>query len=157
MSKTVYLAGGMEFTEDGKSWRDKTVAVLKEKGIASWDPYEEEAKIFEAHVQPSDLIKTLDKVDDFDSLTTMMKQVVCLDLGVVHNEVDALIVKYDLSVLKGAGTHAEMSMATYAGKPVHVWMRDPVELYDIPTWIMGCITTMSWDYDEVINNIMEGM
>ena len=72
MSKMVYLAGGMEYASDGKSWRDKTTQVLKKYDIASWEPYEQEALLFKGEKQPADLIKTLDKEKDFDELNSMM-------------------------------------------------------------------------------------
>jgi len=154
MSKVVYLAGGMEYASDGKSWRDKTVKVLKEHSIASWEPYEQEAKLFNSEKQPAKLIKTLDKTKDFQELRSMMRSIVKLDLGVVRDEINALMVKYDESVLKGAGTHAEMSMAAFTGHPVFVWMPD-LKMDRVPTWIIGCITFVSRDYDEVIEHVIE--
>lgn len=156
MSKMVYLAGGMEYASDGKSWRDKTVAVLKEHGIESWEPYEQEAKLFNTDEQPAELIKTLDKEKDFKQLWCIMNEIVHLDMGVVRNDVDALFVKYDESVLKGAGTHAEMTMAAVSNVPVHVWIPE-LSIQRIPTWIIGCITTIATRYEHAIDFVVKSL
>ena len=156
MSKKVYLAGGMEFAEDGKSWRNQSVIELARAGIDTWEPYEEEAKMFDEHESPVNIIKLLDKEKDYLRLHQMMHTIVCMDLKVVSEEVDALMVKYDQSVLKGAGTHAEISVATMNTIPVHAWI-DGLTLQEIPTWAIGCFSTISFTFEETINKIKRNL
>lgn len=152
MFKKVYLAGGMEYAPDGKSWRDQAVEVLKQHNIRAWEPYKEEAKIFKGKEAPVNMIKKLDKHDDFESLHIIMRRIVRLDLEVVSTEIDAVLVKYDPSVLRGAGTHAEISVATFLGVPVHAWL-DNLTLREVPTWAIGCFDTVSYTFSDAIQNI----
>lgn len=156
MSKKVYLAGGMEFAADGKSWRDNAVETLAESDIDAWEPYEEEAKIFSDEEAPAKVLPLLDKVDDFERMHKIMRKIVCMDLTVVSTEVDAIMVKYDKSVLMGAGTHAEISIATLKGIPVHVWL-EGLTLKDVPIWAIGCFDSVSYNFDDTINNVKRSL
>lgn len=150
MSILVYLAGGMEHAQDGMSWRSTAEKELQKLDIKAWNPYKEEKKLFDFDIPT--FIKTHDKVKDYDAFNKVMHKIVTTDLGVISEEADAVLVKYDPSVVKGAGTHAEISLATYLGKPVHAWL-DGMDKKDIPMWSIGCFTTISSSLEEAIKKI----
>ena len=156
MKPLVYLAGGMEYATDGKTWRDEASEKLSSHGIKSWDPYVQEDIIFSEDTPISLIIKSLNKEKDFKKLRTIMNRIVSLDLDTVLEEASCLLVKYDASVLRGAGTHAEMSVATWAALPVHVWLYE-LTLNDLPSWAIGCISTVSYSLDGAISNIIRGL
>jgi len=152
MSYTVYLAGGMEHANNGNIWRKEATKLLSSHNINSWDPYIQECEYF-SDKSVHDKIKSLDKEKDFNKVHHIMRKIILLDFQVVLNEVDALLVCYNLSVFSGAGTQAEMSIATYVGKPVHVWL-DGLGIKDIPLWILGCTTSVSTSLLGTIDNVL---
>jgi len=156
MYKKVYLAGGMEFAKDGRSWRREAVSLLNKERIDTWEPYEEEAKMFNGKESPIDTIKSLDKEIDYLRLHKIMRTIVKTDLTVVSQEVDAILVKYDHSVLTGAGTHAEISVATLNDLPVHAWL-EGLTLQEIPTWAIGCFDTISYSLRDAIKKVKESL
>jgi hypothetical protein len=143
---TIYLAGGMEFSTNGAVWRKEVKDKLRGYGLSFWDPYVEEKHIFNnSNMSPS---------SDFTSLMGDMRKVVIHDLTVIRNTADLLFVKYDISVLKGAGTHSEMSFAAYFNKPVMVWL-DGIPKNSIPKWAIGSMDYISYDVDKVVDASLE--
>ncbi len=150
MSILIYLAGGMEHAENGSSWRFLATDYIEGLGFKAWNPYLEEKKIFKTDIQK--FIKSHDKAKDYNKFNEVMRKIVTTDLGVIARDVDMVLVKYDPSVLKGAGTHAEISLATYLNIPVHAWVED-LDVTDIPLWSIGCFTTISSSLSKAINKI----
>jgi hypothetical protein len=140
----------MEYAKNGSSWRVEATKQLNKLGIGTWNPYVEEKKLFDFDIQT--FIKLHDKKKDYNKFNEVMRKIVTTDLGVIAKDVDMVLVKYDKSVLRGAGTHAEISMATYLNKPVHVWVED-LEIENIPLWSIGCFTTLSTSLEEAIEKV----
>lgn len=153
MSGLVYLAGGMEHAENGHGWRTLATEYLAEKGMKTWNPYTEEKTFFDFDIQ--DFLKSHDKEKDYKALNEVMRRIVISDFGIILKDVGTLMVRYDKSVLGGAGTHAEISFATYLNIPVHVWL-DNMELREVPLWAIGCFTTVSKSFEETVMNVVEG-
>jgi len=152
-NSVIYLAGGMEHAEDGISWRQQATKMLKPEGIYTWNPYKEEKKLFDIDIQ--EFIKTHDRVKDYDKFNKVMNRIVTADLDVIFNNAEAVLVKYDKSVLRGAGTHAEISFATYMNTPVHAWL-DSLDLAEVPLWAIGCFSTVAFSLEDALENVKEG-
>lgn len=153
MSYLVYLAGGMEKTQDGRSWRIEATSKLKRYNMQSWDPYKEESEIVDfSYVK--NLINTKDREKNFEEFKEVMSKIVKYDLSVVRDQSDVLLVRFDESVLKGAGTKAEISVATLYNKPVHIWL-DGLKMNRVPTWCLGCFDTISYSLDDTILNLVK--
>nr|MCS5652984.1 hypothetical protein [Candidatus Neomarinimicrobiota bacterium] len=60
-----------------------------------------------------------------------------------------LICLWDSSVLKGGGTHGEVTMAYFIGKPVY--LINKLSQKDLSGWIMACATESVSDFDDLKN------
>ncbi len=148
----VYLCGAMEFADDGETWRQEAACILGDYGLDVWDPYEREAIIY--NNENIRFIKSACKKYDFIEYREIMKQIVLADLYELENYSTSLLVKYNKDVNSGAGSQAEMSLATLRSIPVHVWL-DGLELTDVPGWSIGCIETVSYSLEKAINKLLE--
>lgn len=150
MHSCVYLCGAMEFADDGASWRDLASVLLGREGYSVWNPYDHESKV----VVPSGLdLANLDKERDFDLFRRYMKRIIRLDLDALMNEADVVLARVDEGLLSGAGSIAEMSISSYYGKKVHVWL-DGVSLNDLPAWLCGTIDTYAYSLHGAIANLI---
>ena len=52
------------------------------------------------------------------------------------DEIDYVICYWDETVLKGGGTHGEVTLAHRMGIPVYLVMNMPFD--DVSSWILGC-------------------
>ncbi len=133
----VYLSGAMEFAEnEGAEWRKNLTTWLEsELGHTSIDPVVESAKIVaenNAHDYREWKTNKPEKYADFIRLCVLN------DINIVMNKADYLICLWDQNVMKGAGTHAEITLAFMEQKPVYlVNMLSPK---DLSGWIMACST-----------------
>ena len=148
----VYLAGGMEYTSNGYTWREKATELLSKNNIHTWDPCLEESKVF--NNKNIDSIKKYDKIKNYKKLNNMMKKLVVYDLNIIHDSASHLLVKYDESVKKGAGTHGEISFARYFNIPVHAWLAD-LNLNEVPGWAIGCFHSLSYTLEEAVDKVLK--
>jgi len=71
---------------------------------------------------------------------------------VVH-QVDYLIVKWDKSVFKGGGTHGEVTLAYWLGKPVYLINDLPID--DLSSWIFSCSEETFSDLADLKKRLIE--
>jgi hypothetical protein len=71
---------------------------------------------------------------------------------VVHQS-DYLIVKWDESVFRGGGTHGEVTMAYWLGKPVFLVNRLPID--DISSWIFSCSEHIFDNFEDLKKKLEE--
>lgn len=146
----VYLAGAMETATDGRSWRSKAANLIEAGGLCAWDPYVEENKL---GLDCSKIIKEFNRETHFHTFKDTFKKIVFLDLGIIEKEACAVLVRYDQYVKTGAGTHAEISFATYLHKPVYVWL-DGLTLTDVPVWSLGCFDFIFLTLEQAVERIV---
>ncbi|MDP6339599.1 MAG: hypothetical protein QF842_04620 [Candidatus Marinimicrobia bacterium] len=141
-----YLSGAMEFAKDeGASWReDMTVWLDQTLGHSVYNPV----------IESQNLIKEYGAEDyrewkqtDLSRYTDFIRTCVNRDISTVRNSVDYLICLWDESVFKGAGTHAEVTLAYDTKKPVYLVNTIPVS--DLSGWIMACSTEIFTDFDQL--------
>ena len=60
-----------------------------------------------------------------------------------------MVCLWDSSVLKGGGTHGEVTMAYFIGKPVY--LINKLSKKDLSGWIMACATESVSDFDDLKN------
>ena len=65
----------------------------------------------------------------------------------VAEQADYLIVKWDKSVLKGGGTHGEVTMAYWLKKPIYLVNNLPIE--DVSSWIFSCSEEIFDDFEDL--------
>lgn len=158
---TVYLAGGMEAVTDmGVGWRTELTPFLQGLGFEVLDPtvFEpEQLKGLRPNRLP-DTCTTLNgrqmKVEHWHDLKNAaesvlytrfqkyMRHVIKYDMRVVQSETDYVIALWNEGTARGAGTHAEITMAFLRGVPVYL-----VAKSDVPAWIKGCASEIFLTFD----------
>lgn len=130
-----YLSGPIENAEnDGASWRHDMTLWLKNNL---------NHKVFNPVIETKNIIGNLNssnframKKTDPIKYKNIIREIIKLDLEAVIIDSDYLIVKWDKSVLKGGGTHGEVTMAYWIKKPVFIVNSLPLE--DMSSWIFSC-------------------
>ena len=141
-----YLSGAMEFASDeGAAWRNSISFWLNnELGHKTIDPVEESAKIIEKN-NAADYREW--KSLDPERYANFIKLCVKNDINIVRNKADYIVCLWDENVIKGAGTHAEVTLAFELNKPVYLINRLP--LMDLSGWIMACSTEIFDDFNQL--------
>mgnify|MGYP003316044636 CR=1 FL=1 len=137
-----YLSGGMENAPElGRAWRDEMTAWLNNQlGHTVFNPVE---------IQNETL--TAEEVENFRSwrfnqrakFKLTVRKLIKRDLDAIDNEIDYVICNWDETVLKGGGTHGEVTMAYWLEKPEYQVNNLPIN--DISSWIFSCS-------DEIFDN-----
>ena len=130
-----YLSGPIENAEnDGASWRQDITLWLKDNlDHEVFNPVLETKNII-GHLNPS-IFRSMKKTDPIE-YKNIIRKIIKLDLEAVINDSDYLIVKWDKSVLKGGGTHGEVTMAYWIKKPIFIVNSLPID--DMSSWIFSC-------------------
>ena len=130
-----YLSGPIENAEnDGASWRQDMTLWLKDNlNHEVFNPVLETKNII-GHLNPS-IFRSMKKTDPIE-YKNIIREIIKLDLEAVINGSDYLIVKWDKSVLKGGGTHGEVTMAYWIKKPIFIVNSLPID--DMSSWIFSC-------------------
>ena len=130
-----YLSGPIENAEnDGASWRQDITLWLKNNlNHEVFNPVLETKNII-GHLNPS-IFRSMKKTDPIE-YKNIIREIIKLDLEALINDSDYLIVKWDKSVLKGGGTHGEVTMAYWIKKPIFIVNSLPID--DMSSWIFSC-------------------
>tara|TARA_B100001989_G_scaffold163142_1_gene117200 strand:+ start:163 stop:654 length:492 start_codon:yes stop_codon:yes gene_type:complete len=130
-----YLSGPIENAEnDGASWRQDITLWLKDNlNHEVFNPVSETKNII-GHLNPS-IFRSMKKTDPIE-YKNIIREIIKLDLEALINDSDYLIVKWDKSVLKGGGTHGEVTMAYWIKKPIFIVNSLPID--DMSSWIFSC-------------------
>ena len=130
-----YLSGPIENAEnEGASWRQDMTLWLKDNlNHKVFNPVLETKNII-GHLNPS-IFRSMKKTDPVE-YKNIIREIIKLDLEALINDSDYLIVKWDKSVLKGGGTHGEVTMAYWIKKPIFIVNSLPID--DMSSWIFSC-------------------
>jgi len=141
-----YLSGAMEFARDeGAGWReDMTTWLDKTLRHSVYNPVLESQSLVRKY-GAEDYRQW--KQSDLKKYADFIRICVDRDIDTVRNEVDYLICLWDENVFKGAGTHAEVTLAYDCQKPVYLINKLPEA--DLSGWIMACSTEIFSDFDQV--------
>ena len=71
----------------------------------------------------------------------------------MRNKCDYIICLWDENVLKGAGTHAEVTIAYECNKPV--FLVNKLEFNDLSGWIMACSEEIFPNFDSLKSFLAE--
>ena len=141
-----YLSGAMEFADDeGASWRNEITIWLKDTiNHQSIDPVIESAKIVKEN--NAENYRSW-KVADANKYARFIQLCIKNDLEIVREKADYLICLWDENVIKGAGTHAEITFAYDLKKPVYLINKLPPK--DLSGWIMACSSEIFSNFDDL--------
>lgn len=145
-----YLSGPIENAEnDGASWRQDMTLWLKDNlNHEVFNPVLETKNII-GHLNPS-IFRSMKKTDPIE-YKNIIREIIKLDLEAVINDSDYLIVKWDKSVLKGGGTHGEVTMAYWIKKPIFIVNSLPID--DMSSWIFSCSDFIFNDFKSLKNKL----
>jgi hypothetical protein len=143
MASRVYLSGGMEYAAgEGRDWRrDIQEWLVRELGCAVFNPNEESDR-FLGSEYPGIEFREMKK-RDIAKYSAIVERLVAIDCDEIALRSDFVIVYWDASALRGAGTKGELTMAHYFKKPVYMVTGVPHE--EIPGWVLGCVTRIFGD------------
>jgi len=141
-----YLSGAMEFADDeGASWRNEITIWLNETiNHQSIDPVIESAKIVKEN--NAENYRSW-KVADANKYARFIQLCIKNDLEIVREKADYLICLWDENVIKGAGTHAEITFAYDLKKPVY--LINKLSPKDLSGWIMACSSEIFSNFDDL--------
>jgi len=142
----IYLSGGMQHAQElGVGWRDICSVRLKELGyfpinIAALDIAYTEAN--------GELYRYIKDEELFQRKSNIRKHFVDTDVSIVRNDTDAVIILYDDSVRKGAGTTCEIHEAFMADIPVFL-LNTYGEMLAVPGWMQAETTKIFNQWDDL--------
>ena len=141
-----YLSGGMEYADnDGADWR---------KVITQWLNESLEHNVIDPVIESKKLIPDYNAKDfrnwkksDPDRFIEFMRLAIKKELDGVVKKADCIICLWDKSILKGGGTHGEVTLAYYNQKPIYLVNQLPIK--DLSGWIMSCATDIVNDFESL--------
>jgi hypothetical protein len=147
-----YLSGPIENAyNDGADWRND---------ITEWLHTKLNHKVFNPVIETQSIIKhhkgrdfRLMKKTNPNEYKKIIRKIIKVDLEAVVHKSDYLIVKWDESVFRGGGTHGEVTMAYWLGKPVFLVNKLPID--DISSWIFSCSNHIFDNFDDLKKKLEE--
>ncbi len=147
-----YLSGAMEFAKDeGAGWRgDMTLWLDRTLGHSVYNPVVESQSLMNEYGAKN--YREL-KNSHPQKYSDFIRTCVDRDIDVVRNGVDYLICLWDEGVFKGAGTHAEVTLAYDCNKPVY--LINKLTASDLSSWVMACSTEIFSNFDQLKSFLSE--
>ena len=157
----IYLSGGMEHAEElGGAWREKCSIVLKEMGYFPLDITELDIAYQERH---GNIMGDL-RFDTTKSENQRKANIRChfveADLKLIEKDTDALVVLYDESVRRGAGTISECQYAYNLDIPIFIVSAWKDWKTEVPSWLHAISTkifTSFGDLHKYLNELPPGV
>ena len=140
-----YLSGAIEYAPDGgEEWREEMTSWLKKHlnhtvfnpAIPSSVLTQEERANFRRW-----------KVDDFFRFRATVRKLIQRDLEAIVKKIDYVICHWERGVLRGGGTHGELTMAYYFGKRIYMVLGMPRG--EVSSWILGCTTEVFDSFNQL--------
>ncbi len=141
-----YLSGPIEnASNNGSHWRDL---------MTDWLKTSLNHNVFNPVIETKSIVKqNLDgdfrkmKISNPNKYKKIIRKIIKLDLEAVSEKADYLIVKWDKSVFKGGGTHGEITLAYWLGKPVYLVNDLPIN--DVSSWIFSCSDEIFENFEDL--------
>ena len=147
-----YLSGGMEHAvNEGEDWRNKMTEWLqKNLGHSVIDPVKNCRQLVD-ETQSHDY--RLWKNSDREKYKAFIRQLIRQDLDGVINIADYVICLWDEGVVKGGGTHGEVTIAYHYNIPVYLVNTLPFD--ELSGWIFSCCTEVFPDFTNLKKRVLE--
>ena len=142
----IYLSGGMQHKSDlGAGWRQECSKRLKEMKFFPVDIAALDIAYTEKH---GHLYRFLSDQELLQRKSNIRKHFIDTDINLIRNDCDAVIILYDESVRRGAGTTSEIHEAFMRDIPVFL-KNDYKSLDDVPGWMQAETTRIFAEWDEL--------
>jgi len=147
-----YLSGGMEHAvNEGEDWRNKITEWLRKNlGHSVIDPVKISRQLVD-ETQSHDY--RLWKNSDREKYKAFIRQLIRQDLDGVINKADYVICLWDEGVVKGGGTHGEVTIAYHYNIPVYLVNTLPFD--ELSGWIFSCCTEVFPDFINMKKRVLE--
>lgn len=154
----IYLSGGMQFAANlGAAWRVTASEKLKEMRYFPLDITDLDVAYNKAHTKITVPEATLERPqltaeEVLFYKATMRKHFVKTDLDLIEKNSDALIVYYDESARRGAGTVSEAQAAFNLGIPIFLVCEYPSEaemFKNVSGWLIALATKHFLNFDDL--------
>ena len=144
MARRAYLSGGMEYaTDEGRDWRSEMQSWLEgELGCTVFNPNVESDRLLGTEYRGIDFREL--KKQDIARYRTIVERLVTIDCDEIALRTDFVVVYWDDSAQRGAGTKGELTMAHFFKKPVYMVTAVPLDA--IPGWVLGCVSRVFGDF-----------
>lgn len=143
---TIYLSGGMQFAVDlGAGWRKQCSKRLKELGFFPLDITELDMLYSKQH---GELYRFMSDEEILQRKSNIRKHFIETDINLIRNDTDAVIIYYDESVRRGAGTISEIHEAFMLDIPVFL-VNAYKKLNEIPGWAQAETTKIFNEWEEL--------
>jgi len=144
----IYLSGGMQFAENlGAGWRAKVSPKLQEMGYFPLDITDLDIAYNEQHGKP---VLPQPGESPLSYKANMRKHFIDTDLKLIRENSDALIVFYDESARRGAGTVSEAQYAFNLNIPIFLVTTHATEeefYKDVSGWLIALSTKHFLTFD----------
>lgn len=146
-----YLSGGMEYKKNlGVGWREWLTGELEKVRHDAVDPVklespDENGSPIQNKLTELKLAGKLEEVRGIVRRSLFRKDMFGIQLS------DALVVYFDDSVQRGAGTISEAWEAFREGRPIYMVSSMPLE--KIPTWLIGETTAIFPDFEKFLEYV----
>ena len=144
MARRAYLSGGMEYASgEGRDWRSEMQAWLeRELGCTVFNPNLESDRLLGTEYPGIDFREM--KTRDIARYRAIVERMVTIDCDEIAARTDFVVVYWDDSAQRGAGTKGELTMAHFFKKPVYMVTAIPAG--SIPGWVLGCVSRIFGDF-----------
>jgi hypothetical protein len=147
-----YLSGAMEFANDeGTGWRSD---------ITEWLDVQLNHSVYNPVLESQSLVEKYNaknyrkwKIPQPKKYANFIRHCVNQDIASVRNKVDYIICLWDKNVLKGAGTHAEVTLGYECQKQVYLINKLPEA--ELSGWIMACSSKIFSDFEQLKNYLLQ--
>jgi hypothetical protein len=143
----IYLSGGMQFADQlGAGWRDDISKFLRDRNYIPFNITELDVAYADAH---GDMYRALEDLSDLsERKSNIRRHYIYADTKLIRDDTDAVIVYYDESVRRGAGTISECQIAYDCELPLFLVNAYP-SINDVPGWLQALTTRMFNSFDEL--------
>lgn len=146
----IYLSGGMQFAENlGAAWRELCSAKLKSMRYHPLDITELDVAYSKAHGERFILSQRGEQHQHYVFKSDIRKHFVQTDLNLIQHMTDALIVYYDESARRGAGTISECQFAFNLNMPIFLVSAYEDMIKEVPGWLQGLTTKMFNSFEDL--------
>lgn len=157
----IYLSGGMEYADGlGAGWRANTSRVLKSLGYFPIDIAELDIAYQKNHGDIMGDIRFQTTRSEVQRKANIRFHFIETDCRLIADDSDALIVLYDESARRGAGTISECQVAYDLGLPIFVVSAWEDWKNEVPSWLHALSTKVFTDFEdlyEYLERLPEGI
>ena len=152
----IYLSGGMQFADDiGLGWRETCATELQSLEYYPIDIAQLDREYAKEH---GELWRDLQACDLLEFKANIRRHFIRTDLKLIVDDCDAMVVFWNESTGRGAGTHAECQTAYDHGIPIFIvngYNDDEEWFKQIPAWIIALSTRIFADFNELYTYMAE--